>query len=278
MNNRISPDFLRARLKEVGAWSNKQLGQHFLIDEAALNAIVEAADIQPTDTIVEIGPGPGVLTEELASRAKRVVAFELDVKMAQIILKDFPTVELHHGDVLREAPVVIPSLGTYKVVANIPYQITTPLIKLFIEGGVQPQPTSVTLLVQKEVGKRLAAKAAESDRGYLSVLCQYYSDIRYVQTVPAASFWPSPEVDSGIIHMQGKTERPFSGEEERKFLRFVHTLFTQKRKQLKNVVAGIRGISASEVLALFASVGIADNARAQELTEAQWISLFKESV
>jgi 16S rRNA (adenine1518-N6/adenine1519-N6)-dimethyltransferase len=278
MNERLHPDFLRARLQAIGAWSKKQLGQHFLVDEKALYAVVKAAGIKPEDTIVEVGPGLGVLTQELVERAKRVVAFELDINMAQVILKDFPTVELHHGDVLQEAPVVIPSLGSYKVVANIPYQITTPLIKLFIEGGVHPQPTSVTMLVQKEVGKRLAAKASESDRGYLSVLCQYYSDISYIQTVPAASFWPAPEVDSGIIHMQSRTTRPFEGEEEKKFLRFVKMLFTQKRKQLKNVVAGIRGTNVTASLELFAKVGLPEHIRAQELTEEQWVSLFKESL
>lgn len=278
MSDRLNPDFLRARLQAAGAWSNKQLGQHFLIDESALQAILEAADLHSEDIVVEVGPGPGVLTEALVERVAEVIAFEIDTKMALVIHQDFPQISLYVGDVLEEAPTVIPTLEKYKVVANIPYQITTPLIKLFIEGAVQPFPESVTLLVQKEVGKRLAAPAATSDRGYLSVLCQYYSTVEYIKTVPAASFWPAPKVDSAVIHMKAKPQRALSGEEERKFLRFVHTLFTQPRKQLKNVVAGIRGFSAAEVLTVFSKLGLPETARAQELTEEQWLALFNSSL
>ena len=276
--NRLDPAALRHRLQEMGVWSKKSLGQHFLVDSTVLDVILRTAALQPHDIVVEIGPGPGVLTEKLLETAQQVIAFEFDPDMVRLLREDFPALNLHEGDALQEVPAVVNQLEEYKVVANIPYQITTPLMKLFLEGGVSNPPSSLTLLVQKEVGKRLAAGAGQSDRGYLSVLTQYYTNITFVTSVPATAFWPAPKVESAVIHLERRVSRPLPPEEERTFLKFVHTLFIQPRKQLKNVVAGIRGISAEQVLQLFKQLGFPENIRAQELTEEQWLTLFKSSL
>jgi 16S rRNA (adenine1518-N6/adenine1519-N6)-dimethyltransferase len=266
------------RLQEEGVWSKKSLGQHFLVDEKALETILEAAALDDTDTVVEIGPGMGVLSSRLLEKVERVVAFEFDPDMRRILEKDFPELEVVAGDVLKTAPQVIPDLGPYKVVANIPYQITTPLMRLFLEGGIPNPPLSMTLLVQKEVGKRFAAGAKMSDRGYLSVLIEYFSDISYVMTVPASSFFPPPKVDSAVIHLKMKPERLFPQQEEREFLKFVHRFFITPRKQLKNVVAGIRGLTSAEVEEAFAKIGLPFTARAQELTLLEWKALYESSL
>ena len=272
--NRSDPEAVSNRLRLAGVYSKKRLGQHFLVDVAALDAIVEAATISSADTVVEIGPGMGVLSERLLAVAGRVVAFELDEDMVRILAKDFPGLEVVRGDVLQTAGPVVDALDTYKVVANIPYAITTPLLKLFLEGGVSRPPVSLTLLVQKEVGKRLAAKAGQSDRGYLSVLCQYFAEVTYVRDVPKTSFWPAPEVDSAVIHLAVREQRLLAAGDEQRFLRFVHSSFTQKRKQLKNVLAGIRRISSAEMSAELTKLGWPETVRAQELTMEQWITLY----
>ena len=269
-----SHDTIIKRLQTAGVWSKKALGQHFLIDRTSLESIVDAAHITPEDTIVEIGPGMGVLSRELLSRAGRVVAFEYDIEMVKILAEDLPELDVILGDVLQTAPDVVKELESYKVVANIPYQITSPILKLFLEGVIQPIPTSMTLLVQKEVGKRLAAPASKPGRGYLSVLAQYFSEVRYVKDVPAAAFWPQPKVDSAVIHLELKLERLFSGKEEIAFLKFVKTLFIQPRKQLKNVVAGIKGVPAAEIEEYFGTIGLKNSVRAQELNLEQWAQLY----
>lgn len=270
--DRTNIEDLKFRLQLAGSRSKKRLGQHFLVDRTVLGKIIEAAELQPTDTVVEIGPGPGVLSELLLENVQRVVAFELDFEMIKILRVDFPKLELIEGDVLDLAREVVPTLPAYKVVANIPYQITTPLLRLFLEGGVQPRPTSLTLMVQKEVGERLTAPAAKSGRGYLSVLAEYYASLSYITTVPRSAFWPVPKVDSAVIQMVLKSERLFDQTEEPKFLRFVHNLFKNPRKQLKNVAAGIRGES---VEGLWSSLGFTANIRAQELSLTDWSNLYR---
>ena len=181
--NRTAQSDISKRLRTAGVWSKKGLGQHFLVDSNALDVIMETAQVQITDTVVEVGPGLGVLTERLLAAAGRVVAFEYDPEMVAILLKDFPGLELIGGDVLRTAPAALPGLAPYKLVANIPYQITAPLLRLFLEGECPPE--SLTLLVQKEVAERLTAPAGHSARRYLSVLSEYFSEASYVSTVRA---------------------------------------------------------------------------------------------
>ncbi len=280
MIDRLDPQELRNRLYNDKYWSKKDLGQHFLIDGRVLEAMLEAAELSESDTVVEVGPGMGVLTEKLLEQAGHVVAFEYDFQMVKILQDDFKNekLELVAGDVLQTAVEKIPTIGAYKVVANIPYQITTPLIKLFLEGGVSVLPERLVLLVQKEVGERLTAGPSESGRGFLSMLTQYYSDAEYVVTVPRASFWPIPGVDSAVISLHIKQERRYTGEDESNFLRYVKRAWTQPRKQLKNVLAGMRGVAHTEIGAQFIALGLPENIRVQELNEDQWDVLYRGNV
>lgn len=274
ISDRTNPDFLRTRLREAGAWSKKDLGQHFLVDRHVLEEILQAANLEKGDAVVEIGPGPGVLTCELLHQAGRVVAFEYDPAMVGILRKDFPTLEVIEGDVLQTALSVIKELGVYDVVANIPYQITHPLLRLFLEQG--PRPRCLTLLIQKEVGERLAALPGKPGRSYLSVLAQYFAEVQVVCKVPPQSFLPPPKVDSAVVHLEVRESRLLPLPDEGRFLLFVRRFFTQPRKQFKNVYAGIRGIPTSEAAELFAELGWPATVRAQELSVEQWIQLFRK--
>ena len=274
MLDRTDPIQLKEHLRSLDIWSKKRLGQHFLIDSKVLDQIIQASAVGSNDTVVEIGPGPGVLTERLLSRVKRLIAFEFDPHMLRLLRADFPNLELIEGDILQTAHQEIPELDSYHIVANIPYQITTPLLKLFLEGGIEPRPLSMTLLVQKEVGKRLTAGARQPNRGYLSVLCQYFAEMTYVTTVLKTAFWPAPEVDSAVLHFKLRPTRAFSGEQEKEFLRFVRSRFIQPRKQLKNVIAGIQGVEQTEVVPYLLSLGLKESVRAQELSQEEWQKLY----
>lgn len=274
--NRLDPHSLLGRLKAAGVWSKKSFGQHFLVDEGALAAMVKTADILPGERVVEIGPGLGVLTERLLEAGAAVTAFEADPDMIRILREDFPDLNLVEGDALRTVPERLGE-GSYKVVANIPYQITTPLIRLFLESGLQP-PLSLTLLVQKEVGGRLAAPERSGERGYLSVLLQYYADVSAVRNVPSVSFWPPPKVDSVIVHAAVRGERALDPVEERAFFKYVKTAFLEPRKQLKNVLAGMRGVSSAEMASRLQGLGFVETVRAQELSVADWLNLYRSHV
>jgi 16S rRNA (adenine1518-N6/adenine1519-N6)-dimethyltransferase len=274
--NRLNPQDLRNRLYAAGVHTKKSFGQHFLIDEEVLLAVVDAAKLQPGEQVIEIGPGPGVLTERLVETGVDVLAFEADPDMQKVMAEDFPQVEVVAGDALQTIPQRLPE-GKYKVVANIPYQITTPLLRLFLEGGVRP-PISLTLLIQKEVAQRLAAPERTGERGYLSVLVQYYAQVKIVKAVPPTAFWPAPTVDSAVIHMDVRPQRFLDPEEERPFFTYVKSAFLEPRKQLKNVLAGMRGIAPAEMLSQLTALGFSENIRAQELSVEQWITLYKSHV
>lgn len=270
-----SPEDVTARLRQAGVWSKKRLGQHFLLDRSVLEQALQAAQVSKDDTIVEIGPGLGVLSSLLLEEARRVIAFEIDSDMRRILAQDLPNLEVVPGDVLQTAYQVVKELGLYKIVANIPYQITTPLLRLFLEGGVEPRPTSLTLLVQKEVGRRLAAEPCSSGRGYLSVLCQYYAEVTYVATVLPTAFYPSPAVDSALVHLRLRAKRQLSLAEEQNFFRFVHALFVNPRKQLRNVIAAQRRLPVVEVGSYLDYQDLPATVRAQELSLDQWCQLYQ---
>lgn len=273
--NRLNPAELKSRLQRAGVWSKKSFGQHFLVDGTALAAVVRAANVQPGERILEIGPGPGVLTEVLLGAGAALTVFEADGDMARLLREDFPGINLVEGDALQTLPAHMK--GSYKVVANIPYQITTPLLRLFLETE-HDKPESMTLLVQKEVGARLAAPAQTGDRGFLSVLVQYFADVQIVHAVPARSFWPAPEVDSVVMHLAVKPERPLEPQEEQAFFRYVKQAFLEPRKQLKNVLAGMRGVSNADMSKKLSEIGFSENIRAQELAEQDWLTLYHAGI
>ena len=210
----------------------KHLGQNFLYDPSILRKIVQAAEISSEDTVVEIGPGHGSLTALLAEKAKKVIAIELDRELYEKLRKDtieYENIELVSGNALRYPYEGLPE---FKVVANIPYYITTPIIFRLIES--RGNLISMTLTVQREVAKRIAAQPGTKDYGVLSIMIQYYAIPELKFIIPKGAFRPVPKVDSAVIHMKIRKSPPVSVKDEKFFFRVVKTAFTQRRKTLAN--------------------------------------------
>ncbi len=244
--------------------ANTNLGQHYLVDQRVLAAILEVAAVRPGETIVEVGPGPGVLTDRLLEAGADLHAFELDERFVPA-LREKP-LQLHVGDAVRLLPEVLPTLGQYAVVANLPYQVTTSLMRVFLEEG--PRPSRIVVLIQYEVAARLAAQPGARERGYLSVLVQSFGEVRLVAKVPPTAFDPPPAVQSAVFTLTCTR----SGLEPR-LRRFVRAGFGSPRKQVKNVIAGFTGRSLEEVAGALAGVHARVDARASDLTEDQWRQL-----
>ncbi|MGO9379302.1 MAG: 16S rRNA (adenine(1518)-N(6)/adenine(1519)-N(6))-dimethyltransferase RsmA [Dissulfurispiraceae bacterium] len=214
--------------------AKKSLGQNFLFDPAILGRIIEAAGIGPDDTVVEIGPGPGRLTLMLSKVSQRVLAIELDSDL-YIKLQDELTgrenVELVLGDALKYR---YDELGSFKVVANIPYYITTPIIFKLIEA--RSNLVSMTLTIQKEVAQRIVANPGTKDYGILSLALQYHADAEIKFIIPAGAFRPAPKVDSAIIHMVIRSTPKVIVANEALFFKLIRAGFSQRRKTLSNAL------------------------------------------
>ena len=221
-------------LKAFGLHMSKKLGQNFLIDAGIVQGIVDAADIQPGERVLEIGPGIGTLTQGLAEAGADVTAVELDKKLPAVLaetLKAYPNVTIVPGDILK---VDIPSImgeGTFKVAANLPYYITTPIIMTLLERRL-PIERLVTM-VQKEVAERIAEKPGSKTYGILSVLLQAWYDIEYLFTVGSGCFAPPPKVESAVIRLT-RNSRMDLGCDEALFKTVVKTAFGQRRKMMRN--------------------------------------------
>lgn len=244
----------------------KSLGQHWLFDSKSLGAICDAADITPGDTVLEIGPGLGPLTVELTARAKQVIALELDEKLARELPARVPAPNLHviHTDVLRFDLSQLPP--DYKVVANVPYYITSLIVRFLLESPTPP--AKAVLLVQKEVAERLAAKPG--DMSVLAVSAQLYADVRLGTVVTADKFDPPPKVDSQVVIFNRRAEPLFPGLDDKKFFRVVKAGFGEKRKTLRNSLSGGLAMEKDNVEALLKKAGIDPSARAEVLSLEQW--------
>lgn len=210
--------------------TKKWLGQNFLISRPALDKILETADVKQSDQIIEIGPGLGVLTKELTDRSDNVTSVELDSTLLPILEKTAPKAKIIHQDALRfEVPAT-----PYKVVANIPYNITSPLINHFLQS--QNPPTSLTFLVQKEVAEKICSLSP--DMTVLSLQVHLFGDAKYIETIPSACFYPAPKVDSAILHI---TLNPkCSRENALEILKLSKRAFLGRRKKLSNTLADMK--------------------------------------
>lgn len=241
---------------------NTDLGQHFLIDQDVLDAIIEAAKIEPGDHIVEIGPGIGVLTRELLKRTKNITAIELDEKLIELLLK-FTT--LQSDQVIHANALQVPMPEEpYTIVANIPYHITSPLLRhVFLESKVSPK--SITLLIQKEVADRICDTESA---GMLTIIVGLFGTPKKICNVPPASFLPPPKVDSAVLHVQC-FEKPLASEEIiDQVMKLTKIGFSQKRKMLRNSFGTFPG-----GLELLKGVGIDEKRRSQTLSIEEWIAL-----
>ncbi|HPN54629.1 MAG TPA: 16S rRNA (adenine(1518)-N(6)/adenine(1519)-N(6))-dimethyltransferase RsmA [Candidatus Moranbacteria bacterium] len=258
--------------------AKKSLGQNFLQDETVLKRIVESANLSQNDVVIEIGPGYGALTEKLAEVAKKIVAIELDDRLIEMLrskLHNKENVEIIHGDILKiNLPKLVtshlPPVNEYKVVANIPYYITAPIIKLFLE--TEFPPSEMILMVQKEVAERICAKAGEMS--ILAVSVQYYAKPEYLFTVPKTAFEPVPKVDSAVIKViRNKEQKTRNKDEVKKFFRIVRAGFSAKRKTLANNLSSSLKLDKKTVEEKIESIGFLKNVRAQELGVEDWKKL-----
>lgn len=210
----------------------KHLGQHFLFDPAILERIIASAQLEPSDTVVEIGPGPGRMTRMLADRVKKVIAIELDDNLYERLKDDligYSNIDLIHDDALEYPFENIPA---FKVVANIPYYITTPIIFRLLTA--RKNLISMTLTVQKEVAVRIVAHPGGKDYGVLSIMIQYYGEPHLAFTISKKAFRPVPKVDSAVIHIRVLEQPPVRVSDETLFFRIIKTAFSQRRKMLLN--------------------------------------------
>lgn len=244
----------------------KRFGQHFLTDRSILRRIVEFANIRPGNTVVEIGPGRGALTRELAAVAHRVVAIEIDKDLIPGLLAEMPgNVEIIEGDALR---VDFPT-GRFHVAGNLPYNVATPLFKRFIEN--RNRIIDVTVMIQKEVADRLTARAATPEYGPLSILIQYYADVTYGFTVRPGAFKPKPKVDSAVVRLDWKPGVPSA----RGFTDFVQQAFSSRRKKLvNNLLQMFPPMERDDVVRRIEKAGIGVGVRPEALSVEQFLRVY----
>ena len=272
---------LKKFFKQYGLRPAKRLGQNFLIDKVAVRKIIEAADLTPADTVLEIGPGPGVLTQELTKRVKKVIAVEKDPKMVEILketLKDFENIKIIHGDIrISDFPNIDnrkSDIQKYKVVGNLPFYLAAPVIRQFLENtGVQP--LYLVLVVQKEVGKRICAKPPKMN--LLAVSVQVYAEPKIISYISKESFWPAPKVDAAILKISNLKSQ-ISKLNRDLFFKIVRAGFSQPRKQLLNNMANGLKLNKEVAKSWLLKNNIQPTQRAERLSVENWINLTKTFV
>jgi len=254
--------------------TNKSLGQHWLTDRTILGDIADAADITSDDTVLEIGPGLGTLTSELLRRAMRIIAVEFDGELARKLPGQFPGKDLTviHEDILRFDLTSLPA--GYKVVANVPYYITSKIVQLLMTAT--NKPSIAVLLVQKEVAERLAAKAG--DMSILAVSAQIYAEVTLGVKVGRDFFTPAPKVDSQVVILRTRTTPLVPVEDERALFRVVKAGFSSKRKKLRSSIAAGLATSKPQAEELLRHANIDPELRAEDLSIEQWLRLAKDAV
>jgi 16S rRNA (adenine1518-N6/adenine1519-N6)-dimethyltransferase len=270
----------KALLGQHGLRAKKGLGQHFLVDGRVLRRIVAAADLTPQDTVIEVGPGLGILTQELAQQAGRVVAIEADSEMVSAlsaIVARHPNLAVVQGDIMRIDPVsLLPSPSgvstSYKVVANIPYYITSAVLRHFLEASRQPR--LMVVMVQKEVGKAIVAQPG--DMSLLAVSIQFYGKPSIVARVPARSFYPAPKVDSVILRIDVYDKPSVDVPSARAFFDTVRAGFSAPRKQLRNSLAQGLAVGTQEAADLLERAVVDPRRRAETLSIEEWGRLCRE--
>lgn len=274
---------IQGLLKKYRIHPSKKFGQNFLIDKSVLKKIIETAKLRPTDIVLEIGPGIGSLTRELAKRAKKVIAVEKDLKMVEIlkeVLKDFKNVKIIKGDILKIFNFQLqpygesrttrdPAIFNYKVVANLPYYIVTPVIRKLLE--IEDPPSQMILMVQKEVAQRICAKPPKVN--LLAVSIQFYAKPKIISYVSKKSFWPQPKVDGAIIKIKPSTRTVLV--DAGLFFRIVKAGFSHPRKQIINNFSKGLKIDREKTRNWLLKNKVQPFQRAETLTVNNWIKLTK---
>lgn len=249
----------------------KHLGQNFLIDKTVISKLINGAKVLRADVVLEIGPGMGVLTQEIAKRAGKVIAVEKDPRMCELLkerLRDFDNIEIIQGDILKlkknyELRIMN---HEYKIIANLPFYITSPVIRKFLEAKDPPQ--EMTLIIQKEVAQRICAKPPKMS--ILAVSVQFYAKVKILSYISKKSFYPQPKVDSAIIQI--KPEKKYKVDTD-KFFQIVKAGFSQPRKQIANNLSKQLKLDKKKLNSLLLDKGVKPTQRAETLSIKDWINL-----
>lgn len=264
---------------------SKSLGQNFITDKSVIERIVEGADIGAGDLVIEIGPGIGVLTAEAAKACARVVAIEIDKKLIPILsetLQEYDNIRVINQDILKtDLNEIIDAerdagsfAGGVKIIGNLPYYITTPIIMGILEKGVAAD--SITIMMQKEVADRIKAKPGGKIYGAISVAVQYYCTVTQVASVPKEVFIPRPKVDSAVLKLCIREKRPVELIDERIFFSCIKAGFGQRRKTLLNSLTGVNGLSRDDIKSVLGQAGIDPVRRAETLSIEEFAAIANE--
>ena len=257
---------------------SKSLGQNFLIDDNVIDKIIDGARVKEGDKVIEVGPGIGTLTREMAKRAEKVVAVEIDKNLIPILketLSDFDNTEVVNEDILK---VDINKLvdeklsgGPVKLIANLPYYITTPIVMKFLEEDIPV--TDIVVMVQKEVADRMNAVPSTKDYGALSVAVQYYCDTEIVAKAPRHMFIPQPKVDSTVIGLHIREEKKYKADNEQLFFKTVKAAFGQRRETLLNSLSSMGVLDKAKIKEVLAEAGIDEKRRGETLSIEEFANL-----
>ena len=258
---------------------HKNYGQNFLIDSHVIDKIIAAADISKDDEVLEIGPGIGTLTQYLAEAAGSVTVVEIDDKLIPILqdtLSDYDNVKIIHGDIMKQDIGAIFEGRPFKIVANLPYYITTPIIMSLLESRVPAE--SITVMIQKEVADRMQAGPGSKDYGALSLAVQYYAEPYLAANVPPNCFMPRPRVGSAVIHLRRLEKPSVEVKDEKHMFKLIRAAFNQRRKTLANGIKNFEGLSYSreDVEAALERLGFDKMVRGEALTLKQFAELSDE--
>lgn len=257
---------------------SKSLGQNFLIDDNVIDRILEGARVSEGDKIIEVGPGIGTLTREMAKKAEKVTAIEIDKNLIPILeetLSEFDNVEVINEDILKvDVEKLVDeklSGGPVKLIANLPYYITTPIVMKFLEEDIPV--TDIVVMVQKEVADRMNAVPSTKDYGALSVAVQYYCDTEIVAKAPRHMFIPQPNVDSTVIGLHIREEKKYNAENEDIFFKTVKAAFGQRRKTLLNSLSSMGMLDKASVKEVLSDAGIDEKRRGETLSIEEFAHL-----
>lgn len=266
-------------MKKYGIYANKSLGQNFLIDENVVESIVNSANITKEDLVIEIGPGLGTLTKELLKKAGKVICIELDEKMIRILQDRFENLEVINNDVLKvdlnlliNEEMCKTPIKSAKIVANLPYYITTPIIMKLLEEKLNIE--SITVMIQKEVADRLVSLPGEKLSGAITYSVYYYSTAEKVLEVPSNSFIPEPEVTSEVIKLNLRKEVPIKVEDEKLLFKIIKLAFMQRRKTLVNALSnGNLFKNKEQIYTMLKELSIDEKIRGEALTLEQYAEI-----
>lgn len=269
-----APSTIQAIKERHNFQLSKSLGQNFITDKSVIEKIVSGSDVGENDLVIEIGPGIGVLTAEAAESAAKVVAIEIDKKLIPILaetLQEYDNIRVINQDILKtdineiidEERAAGSFTGGVKIMGNLPYYITTPIIMGILEKGVCAD--SITIMMQKEVADRIKAAPGGKIYGAISVAVQYYCEVEQIATVPKEVFVPRPKVDSAVLKLDIRKERPVELVDEKAFFACIKAGFGQRRKTLLNSLTGVNGLGKEEIKGILENAGVDPVRRAETL-------------